>query len=187
MTANIIQKGKLLVSDISLMLDASFSRSVILITEHTPLGITGFILNKPSENILVNEAVPELMYDVPIYEGGPVEENSLFFIHNIPELIPNSDEIADGLYFAGDFNVVIELAEQGKLSKKNIRFFAGYTGWGANQLETEIRKKSWVVFDNKHKDRILCKSSSKLWKKHIESLGEKYLIWSNAPEDPCDN
>lgn len=186
LATNIIQKGKLLVSEISLLQDPSFARSVIFITEHTSQGSTGFVLNKPLETS-ISKLVSELFLDFPIYIGGPVEEKNLFYIHTIPELIPDSDEISDGIYLGGDFDEVIRLAREGNLTKKNIRFFLGHAGWTVNQLESEVEEKSWVVIDNTYKSDILSKSTSNLWKKQIESFGERYIIWSNAPEDPCDN
>lgn len=186
MAATIIQKGKLLVSEISLLQDPSFARSVILITEHTPLGSTGFVLNKPIE-APISELVNELVLDFPIHIGGPVAEENLFYLHTLPELIPDSDEVSDGIYFGGDFDEVIRLAREGELTEKNIRFFLGQAGWTANQLEVEVEEKSWVVIDNTYKSDLLSQSASGLWKKQIESFGDKYIIWSNAPEDPYDN
>lgn len=186
MAATIIQKGKLLVSEISLLQDPSFARSVILITEHTAQGSTGFILNKPIK-APISELVSELLLDLPIYIGGPVAEENLFYIHTIPELIPDSDEISDGIYLGGDFDEVIHQAREGNLTENNIRFFLGYTGWTVSQLEAEVEEKSWVVIDNTYKNNILSKSATSLWKKQIESFGEKYILWSNAPQDPCDN
>ena len=183
MAIKIIQKGKLLLSEPSLLQDVTFGRSVILIAEHNTKGSIGFILNKPTE-YKVNDLVKELNINFPVYKGGPVEEDNLFYIHNTPELILDSVEIADGIYWGGDFEMVIEQANKGNFTKKNIRFFLGYSGWIANQLEQEANQRSWVITSNKHKSTILSKASSSLWKNQIESLGEKYKIWSNAPEDP---
>ncbi len=87
----------------------------------------------------------------------------------------------------GDFDEVIRLAREGELTEKNIRFFLGRAGWTASQLEVEVEEKSWVVIDNTYKSDLLSQSASGLWKKQIESFGDKYIIWSNAPEDPYDN
>ena len=75
----------------------------------------------------------------------------------------------------------------GSINKDNIRFFLGYTGWDANQLETEMNANSWIVIENSYKNNILKKSSSDFWKEQIMELGGEYLIWSNAPENPMLN
>ncbi len=59
----------------------------------------------------------------------PVEQDNLYFIHNIPDLIPNSIEISNGIYWGGDFESTKELINSGIIGKNNIRFFLGYTGW----------------------------------------------------------
>jgi putative transcriptional regulator len=52
---------------------------------------------------------------------GPVEQDNLYFIHNIPDLIPNSIEISNGIIL-GILNHK-ELINNGKINKNNIRFF----------------------------------------------------------------
>jgi putative transcriptional regulator len=76
------------------------------------------------------------------------------------------------------------LINEGKINKEDIRFFLGYTGWGANQLEEEIESNSWAIATNKYKKGLLSTSSKKIWKEKITELGGDYLIWSNAPENP---
>ncbi|HUH51796.1 MAG TPA: YqgE/AlgH family protein [Flavobacterium sp.] len=186
MAIKIIQKGKLLLSEPSLLQDVTFGRSVLLIAEHNAKGSIGFILNKPTEYGL-SDLFQDLHMNFPVYKGGPVEEDNLFYIHIIPELIPHSVEIADGIYWGGDFQMVKEQLNKGNLTEEDIRFFIGYSGWGANQLEEEIDQNSWVLTSNTHKSNILSRASSSLWKNQLESLGEQYKIWSNAPQDPCDN
>jgi putative transcriptional regulator len=75
--------------------------------------------------------LPEINASFKIY-NGPVEQDNLYFIHNIPELIPNSIEISNGIYWGGDFESTKALINNGKINKNNIRFFLGYTGWEEN-------------------------------------------------------
>jgi len=76
------------------------------------------------------------------------------------------------------------LINNGTITKDNIRFFLGYTGWDANQLESEMTANSWILIHNNYKNSILKKSSTDFWKEQILELGGSYLIWSNAPENP---
>jgi putative transcriptional regulator len=186
MISEIIKKGHLLIAEPSILGDLSFNRSVILLADHNAEGSVGFILNKPLD-YSVNDLVPEVDATFTIYNGGPVEQDSLYFIHNIPELIPNSVEISNGIFWGGDFEKTRELINNGSINKDNIRFFLGYTGWDANQLETEMNANSWILIENSYKNNILKKSSSDFWKEQIMELGGEYLIWSNAPENPMLN
>ena len=181
-----IEKGLLLVSDPSIIGDSTFNRSVILLTEHNDNGSVGFVLNKPTSHTL-HELIDDIHADFVVYDGGPVEQDNLYFIHTLPELITNSIEIADGIYWGGDFESVKELINQRKINKNNIRFFLGYTGWEEDQLESEMEHNSWIVTTNSYENKIIGKSTIDFWKEKIIELGGDYLIWSNAPENPYLN
>lgn len=184
--SNLITKGKLLIADPSIIGDVSFNRSVILIADYNSEGAVGFILNKPLK-YSINDLIPSINAAFDVYNGGPVEQDNLYFIHNIPNLIPNSYEIADGIYWGGDFDLTQKLINLGLISKNNIRFFLGYTGWNSNQLEDEIHLKSWVLSQNNYDNTIIAKATRSLWKEKITELGGDYLIWSNAPENLLAN
>lgn len=179
-------KGNLLIAEPSIIGDISFNRSVILIAENNQNGSIGFILNKPL-NYSLNELIPEITSDFKIYNGGPVEQDNLYFIHRVPELIKNSVEISNGIYWGGDFSTVVDLLKEGKLKAADIRFFLGYSGWSPNQLDNELMSNSWVILENIYKNQIIEKGHNSLWKEKMIELGGDYLIWSNAPENPSHN
>ena len=132
----------------------------------------------------IKDLLPEIESNFKIYNGGPVEQDNLYFIHNVPDLIPNSIEISNGIFWGGDFEFTKELIKKGVLKKKNIRFFLGDTGWDAQQLENELQTNSWILTKNIYANKILSKTSAHFWKEKITELGGDYLIWSNAPENP---
>jgi putative transcriptional regulator len=182
-----LKKGHLLIAEPSITGDISFNRSVILLAEHTNSGSIGFILNKPLDFSL-KDLLPDLIQDFVVYNGGPVEQDNLYFIHKVPNLIPNSVEISEGIYWAGDFDTVCELINQGEISQKDIRFFLGYSGWDTDQLCDELSHNSWIVIKNKYQSNIIeQKYNSELWKEKMMELGGSYVIWSNAPENPTLN
>lgn len=181
-----LTKGQLLIAEPSIIGDMSFNRSVILLADHNNEGSVGFIMNKPL-NYTINDLVPDVEADFKIYNGGPVEQDNLYFIHNIPELIPDSIEISNGIFWGGDFELTRNLINNKKISKNNIRFFLGYTGWDASQLEDEMQSNSWIVAKNSYENKIIGKSTTNFWKEKISELGGEYLIWSNAPENPNFN
>jgi putative transcriptional regulator len=110
------EKGLLLVAEPAIIGDVSFNRSVLLLAEYNENGAVGFILNKPLKNSL-HDFIPTLDSCIPIYNGGPVEQDNLYFIHKIPELIPNSIEIANGIYWGGDFNEISSLLQENKIKE----------------------------------------------------------------------
>lgn len=180
------KKGNLLIAEPSTLGDFSFNRSVILLAEHNDEGSVGFILNKPL-NYTINDLVPEIVASFEVYNGGPVEQDNLYFIHNVPNIIPSSIEIANGIYWGGDFETTKALINSGEISKKNIRFFLGYSGWDKTQLENELKENSWIIVENNQKSKLLAKSSQHFWKEKIDELGGEYVLFSNAPSDPMLN
>ncbi len=181
-----LKKGHLLIAEPSLIGDLSFNRSVILLADHNDEGSIGFIINKPLK-YTINDLIPEIEARFKIYNGGPVEQDNLYFIHNIPELIPNSVEISNGIYWGGDFESTKELINTGLIRKNNIRFFLGYTGWEEKQLENEMEGNSWIITNNSYENKIIGTSPTHFWKEQLMELGGDYLIWSNAPENPYSN
>lgn len=181
-----LKKGILLIAEPSIIGDLSFNRSVILLADHNEEGSVGFILNKPLE-YTIQDLIPEINAKFKIYNGGPVEQDNLYFIHNIPEMIPNSIEISNGIYWGGDFESTKALINEGKIKKNNIRFFLGYTGWDAQQLDREMQANSWIISKNIYENKIIGKSTTDFWKQKILELGGDYVIWSNAPENPILN
>lgn len=186
MIAEKLEKGHLLIAEPSIIGDLSFNRSVILLADHTTEGSVGFILNKPLK-YTVKDLIPDIDSNFKIYNGGPVEQDNLYFIHNVPELIPNSIEISKGIFWGGDFEFTKDLINTGVIKKKNIRFFLGYTGWDSEQLENELQANSWILIKNSYENKILGKASVDFWKEKILELGGDYLIWSNSPENPLLN
>ena len=175
------EKGRLLIAEPTILNDTSFKRTIILLTEHTSISSVGFILNRPLEYVL-SDLVPDINCDFTIYQGGPVEQDNLYFIHKVPHLIPNSIEVANGIYWGGNFELLKELLIENKLKSTDIRFFLGYSGWGKHQLDDELNTDSWFISENDYKN-ILTTNNESLWKEKLLQKGGKYKIWANAPSD----
>jgi len=180
------KKGHLLIAEPSILGDVSFNRSVILLADHNEEGSVGFILNKPLD-YTISDLLPEIEIPLRVYNGGPVEQDNLYFIHKIPELIPESVEISNGIFWGGDFSNVIKLINEGELNEKDIRFFLGYSGWDSDQLINELISNSWIVTENVYDSSIIEKSDDSFWKEKMLELGGDYSLWSNAPENPSFN
>ncbi|WP_179006477.1 YqgE/AlgH family protein [Winogradskyella forsetii] len=180
------EKGNLLIAEPSIIGDISFNRAVILLADHNDLGSVGFILNKPLDYNL-KDLIEDTESEFPVYNGGPVEQDNLYFIHKSPELIPDSIEISNGIFWGGDFTVVLDLINEEKISSEDIRFFLGYSGWDEQQLDTELKSNAWLVSENIYSKEIISKSCVTFWREKMLELGGDYSIWSNAPENPSYN
>ncbi|MBN1158723.1 MAG: YqgE/AlgH family protein [Bacteroidales bacterium] len=179
------QKGRVLISEPFLM-DNYFKRSIVLLTEHSEEGTVGFVLNKP-----VNIRINEVMNDFPDVEatvslGGPVQTNTLHYIHTMGDIIPSSVKVLNNIFWGGDFEVVKRLLESGNLNASNIRFFLGYSGWQSNQLDDELTENSWIIADISPEE-IMTPMNKHFWKKALNRMGAKYQMWANFPENPQMN
>lgn len=177
------ETGRLLISE-PFMLDPNFKRSVILITEYGDEGAMGFVLNHESEYRL-GDLIPDIQYsELPVFVGGPVGNDTLHFIHRIPEKIEGGIELADGIFWGGDFDAVKELASGYQLLEDEIKFFAGYSGWTPGQLDAEIGDDAWIVTDKYSPAILFTNDEQNLWKEVVKSLGQRYAHIANFPENP---
>lgn len=164
--------------------DPNFIRTVILVCEHNEDGSFGFVLNKPAQ-ITLNELVVDVASrDDTIFVGGPVQQNTLQFIHRQEGLIEGGIEISTGLYWGGNFEQMLTVLEGDLISKEDIKFFVGYSGWAPGQLKNELELNSWIIYRNVSVNQIFDTNIESLWKEVLNTMGGKYKIISNFPVDP---
>lgn len=177
--------GRILVSQPSLN-DRFFNRSVVMLAEHGSEGSFGFIVNKPA-NIKLSKVTGEFGdFDTDLFLGGPVHVNNLFYVHSKGDIIKDSLKIIEGVYWGGDMKEIRKLISSGNLTDKDIRFYAGYSGWQPKQLDREMKENSWIVLDGQNR-YVFGSRPASLWKKIVLTLGEEYAPWINYPYDPNMN
>jgi len=178
-------RGKILISE-PLLMDYYFKRSVVLLAEHNDEGTFGVIMNKPL-SVKLNEVIKDFPdFDSEIYLGGPVQSDSLFFIHTLGDKIEGSQEIIDGIYWGGEMEAIKEMIALNLIKPDEIRFYIGYSGWSPKQLDEELVKNSWVV-SLVQASYLLNTNPNNLWKSSLEKLGEDYTQWTKFPDDPMLN
>ena len=176
------EKGKILISE-PFLPDTFFNRSIVYLTDHSAQGSVGFILNKRLDLNMMSAVTGFENWNENINMGGPVAPDTLHYLHNAGDLIPNSVLIEDNLYWGGDIDTVRELILTGKLDHTQIRFFLGYSGWSAGQLERELREDSWIIA--RVKPEIIMKyRGDDTWKSVLRSFKNKYRIWADFPDSP---
>lgn len=174
--------GRLLLAE-PFMQDPYFKRSVVLLTEHNERGSFGLILNKPIPMYL-HEAIEHApTFDSKLALGGPVQKETLHYLHLLGHQIPNSTEVMDGIYWGGNFDTVKKLIEAGELNSDNIRLFVGYAGWAEGQLTHEMDERSWIVA-RATKTLLFREKPEKLWSSILEKMGSPYDYLVKLPEDP---
>lgn len=181
-----LQIGSVLISE-PFLDDDYFSRSVIILCEHNNEGSFGFVLNKYVDSE-VGDIFPEFTeHDIRISIGGPVDHSNLFYIHTLGSEIKKSFLIKDDLYLGGDFEQLKELIKIEPKKAKQIKFFIGYSGWGEQQLEKELKEKSWLVLNDVSSKTIIDTSKEDIWKDILIKLGGRFKVMSKFPINPSDN
>lgn len=179
------EPGMLLIAE-PFLRDPNFSRSVVLLCEHKQEGSFGLLLNRSYHHTL-EDLIPECEgLDYAISDGGPVQRDTLHFIHQYPGRIPGGSELRDGMFWGGDFELAIRLLRSGVINRERIRFFIGYSGWTEGQLDSEVRDKSWLVTPGS-RQIVFPKSEVETWKESLRHMGGDYEILVNFPIDPSMN
>ena len=174
-------KGKLLISSPGLLTDMIFYKSIILIVDQTDEGITGFILNRPSDLFMYKEIDSSKKIKIGLNYGGPVSSDHYFLLRSKKEYFEILN-IYDNIYWGNNIEFLFNLIEENKVGINDFILFQGYSGWGRDQLDNEIENNSWIVNDKKEDDVFKFKEKNS-WNNLIKNLGDKYVLWSNSPDD----
>ncbi|WP_242918873.1 YqgE/AlgH family protein [Pontibacter liquoris] len=177
------QSGSLLISE-PFLGDPNFERSVVLLCNHSEEeGTFGLVLNRMS-NLKLSDVIDVFneSFEAELWIGGPVQHNTLHYIHNLSDL-PQAVQLGEELYWGGDFEKLRTLIGTGDLDPANIRFFLGYSGWTPGQLQEEIDKNVWIV-NNNAADKLFNLEADKLWRNVLRDMGGKYKVLANYPDDP---
>jgi putative transcriptional regulator len=123
-----------------------FENTTILLVKLNQEGSIGFVTNKPLYKSLHQLIEFNSSKPFPLMDGGPVDIERLFVLHQRPDLISGGEQITNELYLGGNMEQVIEAINNRGASNQDIQLFIGYCGWDAGELEAEIEEGSWVLF-----------------------------------------
>ena len=162
--------------------DPNFKRGVILIADFHKEGTVGFILNKPIKMTVEQliDGFPELGLNV--YYGGPVQTDTVHFLHTRGDVINEALKISDKVYWGGDFEQVKSLLAENIVKPEEVRFFIGYSGWMPGQLEIELDTNSWIVNESGI-EYTFTDNTPKLWRDLVRKKGGRYTILARISED----
>lgn len=178
------KKGRILIAE-PFLPGSYFNRSIVFLVDHTDKGSVGFILNKPVDFPIVDFHKEFPDFNDTIYLGGPVNIESLYYIHKLGHHVPDSIPIMDDLYWGGDYDHLKDLINSGFATCEQVRFFLGYSGWDKGQLKEELEEDSWLVADIPPK--MVINEQQELWRNMVKMQGGKYVLWENYPENPSMN
>lgn len=181
-----LAQGQLLLSE-PFMIDENFRRTVVLICEHSEEeGTVGLVLNRPV-NLRIRDVVEDFPdFKAPLFLGGQVGTDTLQFLHTLGEELEGSIQVADNVYWGGNFEQLKMLINLERVSMQDVRFFLGYSGWGLGQLAEEVKDNSWIINTATHAD-IFKTDYTSLWKTVMNNMGGVYETMAGYPENPLLN
>lgn len=181
--------GALLVSE-PFLREEYFSHSVIALIEHEPKGgAMGVVLNNTTDYTL-QELVKgvECKEPVPVYCGGPLGSDRLFFMHTLGDIIQGTQSLGNGLWIGGEFEPMLSIVNDGYELEGNIRFFLGYSGWSDGQLEDELARNVWAVSPlTSTPHDMLRGDGDAYWHRAVRALGPDFRGWLYHPQNPMVN
>jgi putative transcriptional regulator len=176
-------KGRLLISSGGLY-DPNFRHTVVLVGEHNAEGALGVVLNRPLD-VTVADTVPGLLPLVEaeemLFQGGPVQPSHAVLLAELAD-----PELADIPVFGSIGFLIGEVSSDLRPGILRARVFAGYSGWGAGQLEAEMEAGSWIV-DPAREEDVFTDAPDLLWSRVLERKGPEYRQMSRIPFDPSMN
>jgi putative transcriptional regulator len=179
------QKGRILIAE-PFLPGSYFNRSVVLLVGYSKKGAVGFIINKQVD-FPINEVFPDFPeFEAQVYLGGPVSTDSVYFIHKLGEKLPGSIHVLGNLYWGGDFEELKRQIKIGLIQPSEVRFFLGYSGWDAGQLDDELKDDSWLVTDV-DEETVMRELNEASWVEFVKKAGQRYKVWENFPENPSLN
>ena len=163
--------------------DPHFGRAVVLLCHYDEEGAFGLVLNKRGLNPFEGSEHP--LSGFPFFKGGPVETSSMFFVHQLQGL-PESQNLRDGICWQGRYEDLLEAVQAREFEPANCRLLMGYSGWEKGQLEGEIQREDWMVY-NGPISGLLRLPAETMWKDLLKKMGPYYKMVSNFPTDPSLN
>lgn len=174
--------GRILIAE-PFMEDNYFQRTVVLLCAHDDEGSFGFILNRYMDVELsdIVDQLPSIKSKVGM--GGPVLNSNLYYIHTLGHRLEGSMKIGNNLYAGGDFTQLKILIDQKEIDPTKIRFFVGYSGWDADQLEQELEEDSWYI-SNLGDLPIFDTEKDDFWEQALRNMGGDFANLAHFPVDP---
>jgi len=166
--------------------DIFFSKSLIYITHHNKEGAVGIVLNYKVMNIKgadlfrklkIKNVKENLNRNFAFHIGGPLNQNNGFILHSKDYESEITQKVSKNVMLTCSTDIISDIAKNQGPEKFFISL--GYSGWGAGQLEEEIKQNSWINL-SEHLDLLFDIESEKKWSKALKITGIDLTKFSSS-------
>jgi putative transcriptional regulator len=172
-----LRAGKLLVAKET---DRRFTETVILLVEYDSQGALGLTINRRTK-VPISEALKDATgWSGPIYLGGPVETSAVFALLRSHDKQEGMKTVVDEVNWVTSRDVLDKLLAAGP-SAAPMHIYLGYSGWGAGQLENEVKLGSWYIFDASA-DLVFDSDPATLWKRLKDRTEQRFAYHAVPPQ-----
>jgi putative transcriptional regulator len=170
------------------MADPNFARTIVLLLDTGESGALGVVLNRPTALDVVDVLEPwaDLVAGPGVrFQGGPVGMDAALAVANVAAGVAADDEPIGWRRVFGstglvDLDAPVEIVST---ALSSVRIFAGYSGWGAGQLEAEIEEGAWYVVPAEPQDPFL-DDPERLWVSVLRRQGGGLAMMATMPSEP---
>lgn len=154
--------------------EGTFARSLVLVCSHSNDGAMGLIINRPMENISFSDltfTLPQNSTNLPtqlLYNGGPLEREKGFIIHDNSKVYADSFAINDSIYITSSPHVLQDISANS--GPQRFMITLGFAGWMPSQLENEISQNYWLITEATP-ELVFADSTTDKWSFALSSLG----------------
>ena len=127
--------------------DPRFMESVILLLSAGPGGSMGLIINKPTATKVSSGfgGIGSISRGGnPLFYGGPVGGHELLMLRRADRAPADWAAVVDRVFVTNSRMAMMDALMTARTDEA-VRVYAGYAGWGAGQLEREIRRGDWYL------------------------------------------
>jgi putative transcriptional regulator len=197
----VLLPGTFLISSLGLDEDPNFGRTVVLVLQHSAEdGTCGLVVNRPLgdraefysseqlQNLTQGLSLEEGRAESLFFQGGPVQPGYLLYMHRIHELgdEQRGTQVCSDLYVGGDLDAIRAHPGVADPTQPLLRFYLGYAGWAAGQLEAEIAVDSWILAAAEP-ELVFSRHPESVWQRALYAMGGPYRPLSFLPLDPIVN
>jgi len=144
-----------------------FSQTVVLLLHHDETGTLGVVVNRPIDASAIESSFVDedlAAHRDSFYWGGPMSQSTVRALLRTDTPPEDAVQVFDAVHLVDVDEVLLATAS----NAAKLRFFVGYAGWSAGQLEHELAFDSWYILPATE-ELVFAEDTGDMWRKLLPS------------------